>query len=144
MLYQIYIASVMAAIFCKESVVCGHHIYKAVWTPFVGEILDTRREDENSHDRQLHSWTLTSRVFENSMAFSAAWGEDVMRDYWQETAWSWSGSAMCLQITGRRRHGLGLVVTCVCKLLAEDGRGLGLVVPCVYKLLAEDGMVLVW
>ena len=60
------------------------------------------------------------------MAFSAAWGEDLMRDYWQKTAWSWSGSAICLQITGRRR------------------RGLGLVVPCVYKLLAEDGVVLVW
>ena len=43
--------SVMAAIFCKESVVRGHHVYKAVWTPFVGEILDARREDENSHDR---------------------------------------------------------------------------------------------
>ena len=51
MLYQIYIASVMAAIFCKESVVRGHHVYKAVWIPFVGEILDARREDENSHDR---------------------------------------------------------------------------------------------
>ena len=31
-LYQIYIASVMAAIFCKESVVHGHHVYKAVWS----------------------------------------------------------------------------------------------------------------
>ena len=29
MLYQIYIASVMAAIFCKESVVHGHRVYKA-------------------------------------------------------------------------------------------------------------------
>ena len=41
----------MALIFCKESVVCGHHVYKAVWTLFVGKILDGRKEDENSHDR---------------------------------------------------------------------------------------------
>ena len=46
MLYQIYTASVMAAMFCKESVVCGHHVYKAVYIPFIGEILDARREDE--------------------------------------------------------------------------------------------------
>ena len=51
MVYKIYIASVMVAIFCKKSVVCGHHVYKAVWTRFVAEILDARREDENSHDR---------------------------------------------------------------------------------------------
>ena len=86
----------------------GHQVYKAVWTPFVGEILDARREDENSHDRQtcscsnLRSWTLTSRVFENSMAFSAAWGEDLMKDYWQKMVWSWSGSVMCLQIPRKR------------------------------------------
>lgn len=43
MLYQIYIATVMAAIFCKEGVVHGHHAYKAVWTPFVGKILDARK-----------------------------------------------------------------------------------------------------
>ena len=36
---------------CKESVVRGHHVSKDVWAPFVGEILDGTREDENSHDR---------------------------------------------------------------------------------------------
>ena len=41
----------MAAIFCKDSVVRGHHVYKAVYTLFVGKVLDTRRKDENSHDR---------------------------------------------------------------------------------------------
>ena len=107
MLYQIYIASVMAAIFCKESVVCGHHVYKAVWTPFVGEILDARREDENSHD-------------------SCVVGH--LPHEYSRIAWHFlqHGGKISCEITGRRRHGLGLVV------------------PYVYKLLAEDGMVLVW
>ena len=48
MLYQIYIASVMATTFCKKSVVHGHHVYKAVWTSFIGEILNAK---SNSHDR---------------------------------------------------------------------------------------------
>ena len=43
----------MALIFCKESVVCGHHVNKAVWTLFVGKILDSRRDDENSRDRHV-------------------------------------------------------------------------------------------
>ena len=75
------------------SVVRGHHVYKAVWTQFVGKILNTR------------SWTLTLRVFENSMAFSPAWGEDLMQDYWQKT---------------RRQCGLGLVVPCVCKFQGKE------------------------
>ena len=37
------------------------------------------------------------------MAFSAAWGEDLMRDYWQKIAWSWSCSAMCLQISRKEK-----------------------------------------
>ena len=41
----------MATIFSKQSVVHGHHIYKVAWTLFIGEILDARREDENSLDR---------------------------------------------------------------------------------------------
>ena len=28
-----------------------HHVYKSVWTPFVGEILNTKREPGNSYDR---------------------------------------------------------------------------------------------
>ena len=23
-----------------DSIVCGHHVYKTVWTPFLGEILE--------------------------------------------------------------------------------------------------------
>ena len=34
----------------KVSVVRGHHIYKVVWTPEVGEVLQVRTEDGNEHD----------------------------------------------------------------------------------------------
>ena len=36
--------------FVKESVVRGHHVYKAVWTPVIGELLSLRAEDNNEHD----------------------------------------------------------------------------------------------
>ena len=35
----------------KESVVRGHHIYKSVWTPVIGEELSVEREQNNQHDR---------------------------------------------------------------------------------------------
>ena len=34
----------------KVSVVRGHHIYKVIWTPEVGEDLQLRPEDHNEHD----------------------------------------------------------------------------------------------
>ena len=39
----------------KVSVVRGHHIYKVVWTPEVGEILQVRTEDGNEHDEHAES-----------------------------------------------------------------------------------------
>ena len=34
-----------------NSVIRGHHIYKDIWTPFVGEILCVEQEMHNSEDR---------------------------------------------------------------------------------------------
>ena len=34
-----------------ESVVRGHHVYKGIWNPTVGEELEACREPENAHDR---------------------------------------------------------------------------------------------
>ena len=35
----------------KESVVRGHHVYKVIWTPVIGEELEVRTEDDNDHDQ---------------------------------------------------------------------------------------------
>ena len=48
--------------FSLESVVRGHHIYKAIWTPQLAEHLGVSREDENAHD------TYAVRVFKNCRA----------------------------------------------------------------------------
>ena len=37
--------------FCLDSIVRGQHVYKTVWTPFLGEILTAISEPENNHDR---------------------------------------------------------------------------------------------
>ena len=46
-------ASVVAggdAIFVLSCVIRGHHIYKTVWSPSTGEILEAAREPNNPHD----------------------------------------------------------------------------------------------
>ena len=37
--------------FVAESVVRGHHVYKDIWTPRMGETLQCLREEGNSKDR---------------------------------------------------------------------------------------------
>ena len=33
-----------------RSIVRGHHIYKSVWTPYIGEMLPVQEELDNEHD----------------------------------------------------------------------------------------------
>ena len=35
-----------------ESVIRGHHIYKSIWNPIIGEDLEVCREPENVHDHR--------------------------------------------------------------------------------------------
>ena len=35
----------------KATVIRGHHVYKDIWTPYVGEELSLSPEDDNDHDR---------------------------------------------------------------------------------------------
>ena len=39
------------AIYCKEGVVCGHHVFKRIWTPVVGKVLTVAIEADNTEDR---------------------------------------------------------------------------------------------
>ena len=36
--------------YVMESVIQGHHVYKSVWQPVLGEQLTLERENSNSHD----------------------------------------------------------------------------------------------
>ena len=38
-------ATILADCFELESCICGHHIYKDIWTPVVDEELSCRREE---------------------------------------------------------------------------------------------------
>ena len=40
-------------VFCFSNVIRGHHIYKLVWSPVVGEVLKLRPEDGNEYNRYV-------------------------------------------------------------------------------------------
>ena len=44
-----------ASYISHERDIRGHHIYKSIWQPIVGEQLTLEREDGNSHDRHAVS-----------------------------------------------------------------------------------------
>ena len=39
----------LTGVYLHESVVRGHHIYKRVRSPIIGEVLELLREEENEH-----------------------------------------------------------------------------------------------
>ena len=87
----------------KESVVRGHHVYKAVWTPVIGELLPLRAKDDKEHDEH---------------AVAVVKGSDVVGNIPQaisRVAWFFlkrSGNITC-HITEKRKVGVGLEVPCV-------------------------------
>ena len=86
--------------FILESVVRGHHVYKEVWTPLVGEELDLEREHGNSYDHYATTVKWLLGMFpENSLKIFGV-----------------SGGEIECEVTGRRRKGKGLEVPCVYKL----------------------------
>ena len=41
----------LTGVYLHGSVVRGRHIYKRVWSPIIGEVLELLREEESEHDR---------------------------------------------------------------------------------------------
>ena len=53
----------MAAQLHFDSVVRGHHIYKSIWTPVLGEELSVEPENGNEHDRYAVSVKIIGRIW---------------------------------------------------------------------------------
>ena len=79
----------MATTSVQFCVVCGHHVYKKIWTPYLGEILDLHPEVGNKYDRfavvviaqlapywRSNSWTRTDRVVRALLQVFKGWWQD--------------------------------------------------------------------
>lgn len=98
------------AVFLWEGVIRGHHIYKAVWTPTIGENLGVSREPGNLHDPRavsiLRSGTIVGHV-----------PREHNRIFWHFL--SHDGHISC-EVIGARKLGKGLEVPCLYKFKGKE------------------------
>ena len=99
----------MATSFMIESTVRGHHVYKASWSPYIGEELPVQCEVNNIHD------DFAVAVLKNSNTVGHV-PREISRVCWYFL--HKSGSEMTCIVNGDRRR--------------SEVDGKGLVVPCVY------------
>jgi hypothetical protein len=103
-------ASEEDAILVYESVIRGHHVYKDIWIPMIGEILEVQREPENEHDHRavcvLKSDTIVGHI-----------PREFSRIFWFFLG---RGGRISCEVTGRRKHGKGLEVPCVYTITGRE------------------------
>ena len=89
-----------------SSIVRGHHVYKSVWTPSIGETLPLSADAGNEHDAYAVG------VSKESVLVGHA-PREVSRIFYYFLQHDGSISA---EITGHRKFGYGLEVPCCYKL----------------------------
>ena len=87
----------------KDSVVRGHHVYKDVWRPVIGELLQIFDETNNRHDKHALA------VFKEGIIVGHV-PREMSRIFWFFL--QHDGKIEC-EITGQRKKGKGLEVPCV-------------------------------
>ena len=103
-------ASQVEAAYCFESVVSGHHIYKTIWTPSLGEILMVFPEPLSDHDRHAVCVKKDDVIVGH-----------VPREQ-GKTMWHFlmHGGQVSCEVTGRRKLGNGLEIPCTYKLTGRE------------------------
>ena len=90
----------------KESVIRGHHVYKDIWIPVIGQQLCVLSEHNNPHHKRAVA------VYKDGVIVG-----HVPREL-SKTFWFFikhDGKVEC-EVTGRRKCGKGLEVPCIYKL----------------------------
>ncbi len=92
-----------------NSIIRGHHVYKQVWTPFLGEIVSLHHESENNHDSHAVAIMKDDTVVghtprELSRIFSFFLEHD---------------GVIVAEVTGHRRFGNGLEIPCKYRLTGK-------------------------
>ena len=85
-----------------ESVIRGHHVFKSIWTPAIGETLPLNIEDGNSHDPNAVA------IIKDSTVVGHAPREVARVFYFFLT----HDGTIHAEVIGHRRFGRGLEVPC--------------------------------
>ena len=99
------------SILLKESVIRGHHVFKVVWTPRVGEILRIGKEAGNTHDRRAVA------VLKADGTIVGHVPREFSRVFWYFLS---HGGKISCEVTAKRKYGKDLEVSCVYKFLGSE------------------------
>ena len=96
-------STVGSSTWTTNSVIRGHHIYKAIWTPITGEQLFLKAEDRNEHDEHAVAVTNSEENVIGHMPRSLL-----------PVSWFFIKNGGCIEcvVTGHRKFGNGLEVPC--------------------------------
>lgn len=100
-----------------EGAVRGHHVYKTVWDPVIGEELPAEREGGNPHDRHAVCVKREGRVVGHIPRQLSKFAWYFLR----------RGGSIVVEVTGRRRRSP-----------LEQG---GLEIPCLIKFTGKEKLV---
>ena len=92
--------------FTIDSVIRGHHVYKEIWTPFVGEELTLTQENGNCHDRYAITVEKENDIIVGRVPRELS---KIFRIFME------GGGLIKCEVTGRRKRGKGLEVPCTYK-----------------------------
>ena len=88
----------------------GHHIYKDIWTPVIGEELTVIPEETNEHDPHAIA-VLKDEAIVGHVPHELS---RILFFFMKR-----SRSSIVCEIKGRRKHSLGLEVPCVYKISGQ-------------------------
>ena len=93
--------------FILEDIIRGHHVYKEVWTPECGKILEVTKEGDNVHDRCAVA-VLRLRGSEKICAGHVP--RELSRSFWHflshsgEITWQRTRNSLCIQLPRTREY----------------------------------------
>lgn len=99
------------SILLHESVIRGHHVFKEVWSPRLGEILLVDKEAGNHHDRHAVALLKADKTPVGHVP------REFSRTFWRYLS---HGGKISCEVTGRRKYGKGLEVPCVYKFFGSE------------------------
>ncbi len=103
-------ASATDSVYEFESVIRGHHVYKGLWTPVVGESLDVLREPSNPYDSRAVSVERDGGVIGHVP-------REIRKAFFSFLV---HGGTITCEVIGCRRYGKGLEVPCLYKFKGPE------------------------